>query len=181
MSFLDGLWDTVRGAAPSVAGTLAGTLTGIPAVGGAVAGIVRGICGGDGNDQSPLTELEAQAVQSNPDLLLEFKKQMADLEVRVLQEETKRLSIVNETMRAEANSESKAQRGWRPFNGYMFGITLFSDYFLSQIALAFMKVSVEWTHIPDAVYMLWSTVLGVSVASRGMEKAGGFKGMFGKK
>jgi hypothetical protein len=64
------------------------------------------------------------------------------------------------------------QRSWRPFNGFLFGITLFLDYLGSQVFTAIYKVPTGfiWEHIPSAVYVLWAMVLGVYVVSRGKEK-----------
>ena len=189
MDFLNNLWDTVRGIAPTIAGTLATTATGNPILGGAVSAAVRGILGKP-DDGSPIREDEAQEIVKNPELYLKLRTMLQNMELKKLQEETKRMEIVNQTMQAEAMSESKAQRGWRPYNGYLFGTTLFCDYFVAQIVLALAKSQIVWTHIPSEVYLLWSAVLGVTVASRGVEKiaktspisglAGILKSSFGK-
>lgn len=169
MEFLNTLLDTVRGVAPTVAGSLVGGAIGNPIIGGAVASIVRGILGKPDNG-SPVEELEAQEIIKNPEMYLKLRTMLQDMEIRKLQEQTKQMGLVNQTMQVEAMSESKAQRGWRPFNGFLFGITLFCDYFVAQIILALAKVTIEWQHIPPEVYMLWSAVLGVTAASRGAEK-----------
>lgn len=169
MDFLNNLLDTVRGVAPTIAGSLAGGATGNPIIGGAVASIVRGILGKP-DDGSPVNELEAQEIIKNPEMYLKLRTMLQGMEIKKLQEETKQMEVVNQTMQAEARSESKAQRGWRPFNGYLFGTTLFCDYFIAQIALALAKTSIEWQHIPPEIYMLWSAVLGVTSMSRGVEK-----------
>lgn len=169
MEFLSKLFDTVKGVAPTLASTITTAATGNPILGGIVASTIRGVLGKD-DDGSPISELEAQAVLKDPDMYLKLKVALQDIELKKLQEETKQISIVNETMRAESMSDSKAQRGWRPFNGYLFGITLFCDYMLSQILLACITTTYVWTHIPSAVYLLWSSVLGITAASRGAEK-----------
>lgn len=171
MGFLDRLWDVIKGAAPTVAGGVVTSLTGgNPIIGGLVAKTVRGLIG-KSDDGSALKEEEAMQLIQSPELYLKFKLEMANLEMESIRENTKRLEIVNETMRAESKSESKAQRGWRPFNGFMFGITLFCDYFVSQIVLAICQpTEFIWQHIPAGVYMLWTTVLGVTATSRGFEK-----------
>lgn len=169
MEFLSNLLDTVKGVAPTIAGSLVGGATGNPIIGGAVASIVRGILGKP-DDGSPIQETEAQQIIKNPELYLKLRTTLQELEIEELREKTKQMGIVNQTMQVEANSESKAQRGWRPFNGYLFGFTLFCDYFVAQIVLALAKVTIEWQHIPSEVYMLWSAVLGVTAVSRGAEK-----------
>ena len=169
MDFLSNLLDTVKGVAPTIAGSLAGGASGNPIIGGAVASIVRGILG-KSDDGSPIQESEAQEIIKNPELYLKLRTMLQEMEIKKLQEETKQMGLVNQTMQVEAMSESKAQRGWRPFNGFLFGITLFCDYFVAQIVLALAKVTIEWQHIPPEVYMLWSAILGVTAASRGAEK-----------
>jgi len=122
---------------------------------------------------------------SDPKLHLEFEKGMMDLQLALYQEDTKRLGMVNETMRAEAQSKSWSQRTWRPFNGFLFGITLFCDYFVAQIVFMALKAkytgfAFTWEHIPPSVYMLWATVLGVAAGTRGWEKVSSEKAKNGK-
>lgn len=112
----------------------------------------------------------AKALEENPQLALEFQQELHNYELGLEREQTKRLETVNQTMRAEAMSGSWAQRSWRPWNGFLFGITLFLDYVGSQIILAVMDSAWVWHHIPAGVYMLWTGVLGVAVISRGTEK-----------
>lgn len=47
---------------------------------------------------------------------------------------------------------------------------LFCDYFAAQIVLALAKSEFAWKHVPPEIYMLWTAVLGVTAASRGVEK-----------
>jgi len=170
MGFLNQLWDSMKGIAPTIAGGAVTTLTGgNPIFGAIVAKTVRGVLGAP-NDGTELKEVEAEQLMKNPELYLKFKAEIANLELEAMREDTKRLSIINTTMKAEAKSESVIQRSWRPFNGYMFGITLFCDYFISQIVANLINTDITWVHIPASVYMLWTTVLGVSATSRGFEK-----------
>lgn len=169
MEFLSNLFDAVRGVAPTVAGSIATGASGNPLIGGVVAAVVRGIIGAT-DDGSPLQEQEARQIMDNPELHLKLRNSLQELEIEKLREETKQIEVVNKTIRAEARSESKAQRGWRPFNGFAFGITLFCDYFLAQIVLALIKSSMEWVHVPSEIYILWSSILGITAGSRGIEK-----------
>ena len=114
-------------------------------------------------------------IMADPASQLEFEKAMMNLELELYREDTKRLETVNATMRAESESKSWAQRTWRPFNGFLYGITLFCDYFISQVIFMFIKAkyplfSFTWEHVPPAVYMMWATVLGVAAGTRGWEK-----------
>ena len=167
--FLSNLFDTIKGVAPTVAGGLAGGATGNPLIGGAVASIVRGILGRPDNRQ-PLQESEAQEIIKNPEMYLKLRTMLQEMEIKKLQEQTKQMGIVNQTMQAESESESTLQRIWRPVLGLMFGLMLFCDYFASQIVLALAKSEFAWKHVPAEIYMLWSAVLGVTAASRGAEK-----------
>lgn len=175
MDFLNNIWDAVRSVAPTVAGTLTTGATGNPLIGGAVASIIKSVLGKP-DDGKPVTEEEARELISKPELYLKFRTMMQEMEIKKLQEETKRVNIVNQTMQIESKSESKAQRWWRPYNGFLFGSTLFIDYILAQIIVAIIDpFKFVWIHVPDSVYMLWAMVLGVMGASRGFEKVAKMK------
>lgn len=169
MDFLSNLLDTVKGIAPTIAGTLATTATGNPIIGGAVSAAIRDILGKP-DDGSPILEAEAQEIIKNPEMYLKLRTMLQGMEIKKLQEETKQMGIVNQTMRAESESESTLQRIWRPILGLMFGFMLFCDYFAAQIVLALAKSEFVWKHVPPEIYMLWTAVLGVTAASRGVEK-----------
>ena len=117
-----------------------------------------------------MLEAEAQEIIRNPEMYLKLRTALQEMEIKKLQEETKHIGLVNQTMQIESRSESKIQRSWRPFNGFAFGITLFCDYFLAQTMLAILKSELVWVHVPSEVYILWSSVLGITVGSRGIEK-----------
>jgi hypothetical protein len=123
-------------------------------------------------------------INNNPEIALKFKEAMFEYQLAIEKEDTKRLEAVNKTMVAESQSKSKWQSSWRPFNGFMFGITLFCDYFVSQLALMSFAASgishtFVWQHIPAPVYMLWTGVLGVTAGSRGFEKVATTKALNG--
>jgi len=172
MSLLDQLWDTVKGIAPTVIGGVAGTFTANPIVGGLVGNAVRKVLGKP-ESSIPVTEEEAARVIQDPKLYVEFKMIMGQHEVEKLKEHTKQIEAVNKTMQTEVVSGKGWKAGWRPFNGYLFGGTLFIDYVGSQMFLALLKiwdVTYTWGHIPEGVYYLWLALLGITSASRGVEK-----------
>lgn len=114
-------------------------------------------------------------IMKDENLQLEFEKASMNLQIELYKEDTERLKSTNATMIEESKSKSFMQRAWRPFNGFLFGITLFCDYFVSQIVFMLVLAKYplfkfEWEHIPGGVYMLWASVLGVSAGSRGLEK-----------
>lgn len=130
-----------------------------------VVGIAKSVTGQDDPEKA------VNILKTNPEIALKFQKELHTYELTKIQEETKRLQIVNSTMQAEATSGKGIQAFWRPFNGILFGITLFCDYFISQIVLAISDPQFfTWQHIPGNVYSLWAMVLGVAAGSRGVEK-----------
>jgi hypothetical protein len=123
-----------------------------------------------------------EAIQADPQLVMQYKESLMDYQLAVAQEETKRLTVVNQTMQAESKSEHWPQYSWRPFNGFMFAITLFMNYGFPPIANMFIAVFGDTTtehlvpgSIPEFVFMAWASVLGVATYHRGRAKieAGG--------
>lgn len=176
MSLKDILLNSVKAVAPTL-------VSFVPGIGPVASAGLKTILDGMKQDKSETEEQVMERIAQDPALLAEVQKQAMQAEIEIEREKTKRLEAVNETMRAEAISESKIQRSWRPFNGYMFGITLFCDYFISQVVIAFafdkLPTGFIWSHVPNGVYMLWAMVLGVSVGSRGAEKVAKVKAQNG--
>ena len=99
--------------------------------------------------------------------------------LKMAQEDTKRLQAVNNTMQAESKSEHWPQWSWRPFNGFMFGITIFMNYGFPPIVNMFQpEAALSPADIPSDVFMAWGAVLGVTSWHRGVAKreASGNKG-----
>lgn len=131
---------------------------------------------GKADPESALKELE-----NNQEFAFKFQTAVMSHELAVMQEDTKRIQSVNETMREESKSEHWMQWSWRPFNGFMFGITLFMNYAFPQIINMFIRtlgtadkdgsfsLLIAGT-IPEFVFMAWASVLGVSAWHRGKEK-----------
>jgi len=112
-------------------------------------------------------------IMANPELHVEFEKASMNLEIEIAREDTKRLVSVNETMREELKAGG-IKGFWRPFNGMLFGITLFIDNILAQMVLMFVNtkynLELSWDPVNPAIYIFWAGVLGVSAHSRGKEK-----------
>lgn len=132
-----------------------------------------------------LSSQEAQSKIDNlsPEQLLELKKEIinsnSELIKAELENQTEQIGIINKTMRAEIKADDFWQRSWRPFNGFMFGISM-TIFFVSFIVLGFNAVS---GREPEMVKMIaelvfsflgivtvWGTILGISSYSRGKEK-----------
>lgn len=159
------------GIAPTIAKWLGGDKA--EAVAEQVAGIARSVTG-QSDAQSAV-----DAIKADPALALEFQKAWMATELAFEQEETKRQQMVNETMRAEAQSEHWPQWSWRPFWG-----------FISALAFLFVCVLCCWlgfeavrardmtalNMIPQLVAsfgLLFGTplaILGVASFKRGQEK-----------
>jgi len=178
--------------APTVAKWLGGDRAGEVAEN--VVGIAKKVTG----QEDPANAMEV--LRKDPQLALEYQRAVMDYQVRLEEEETKRMNMhldhmnkVNETMQTEVREGRGWKAGWRPFNGYLFGISIFCDYFLSQIILAIIKAitmasvtsktasavvnntlpasfTFDWVHIPESIYIFWALILGVSATSRGVEK-----------
>jgi hypothetical protein len=137
------------------------------------------------------------ALKDNPEVAVRFQEAINARDVEMAREDTKRIQAVNLTMQSEAKSEHWPQWAWRPFNGFLFGITLFMTYGLPPIVNMFTTafgtaktsiivdgtttVTEATTHliagtIPEWVFLAWASVLGVSAWHRGAgkrEAAGG--------
>lgn len=150
-----------------------------------VVGLAQAVTGKD-NAQAALA-----ALQADPEKLIEFQRQAGELEVRLYEEETKRLQAVNETIRAEAASSDKYVRRWRPTFGYIMAAT----WALQIVGTVAGLVYVVFTHpgnaadiltgigeVNGAMVAMWTvglSVIGVSVWKRSDDKrvaAGGDTG-----
>lgn len=81
-------------------------------------------------------------------------KDMATLDVQAIES-------VNKTMQAEASAEHWPSYSWRPYNGFLFGTTIFCTYFL----LPLFKIAPPT--IPESVWLAWGAILGVASYYRG--------------
>lgn len=126
------------------------------------------------------------ALRENPQAVLDLQRQMIAHENSLLQEETKRLEAVNETMRTEMASGDPYVRRWRPTWGYItaaawllqslaiggavggaVAATLASD---AAAARALLSGAAD---LLSALTVQWGvalTVLGVNVTSRSRDK-----------
>ena len=132
---------------------------------GKVISIANGALGGGIAPENLLAAMEQDSAAT-----LAFQKAANDLASKLYEEDTKRLKAVNITMQAESRSVSLAQRLWRPFNGFLFGISIWCDYFLAPIIISLTKSELNLAHVPMEVYLLWSSVLGVTAWGRTKEK-----------
>jgi hypothetical protein len=83
----------------------------------------------------------------------------------VIAAETAQLQAVNATMQAEAQAEHWPTYSWRPFCGFVFGVTFFGCYFV----LPLLKLPVP--SIPFEAWVALGSILGVASWFRGKAQA----------
>ncbi len=113
--------------APAVATSLGG-----PAIGGITAGAAAMVTSALGVRNTPAALVSALEDPVKREALVrlnnEHERELISIRLQAeaaqAQEETKRLSEVNQTMRAELATEGWWRTGWRPFNGWMLTASL---------------------------------------------------------
>lgn len=161
-------WSDIAGivgqAAPILGTLLAGPAGG--AVGALIASSLR-----VGNSAS-----EVSAALANPDAAVKLKQIEKDRQVElqglavahaanVLAAETASIGAVNTTMQAEAKAEHWPTYSWRPFCGFVFGVTFFGVYFV----LPLMRLPVPI--VPFEAWAALGAILGVASWFRGKAQA----------
>lgn len=159
--------DVIKSVLPWIGTALGGPLGGVAAE---AVGKVLGM------KDSTVENIKATLSGMPPEELVKLK--LAELEVQLkMQElgvksvfdlaelEVKSLSEVNQTMRVEAAAEHWPTYSWRPFNGFLFGITIFCSYFL----LPLLKIPTPV--IPNEVWLTWGGILGIASFFRGKAQA----------
>ena len=117
----------------------------------------------------------AKVKQAELENQVELRKLLVQARQNELAADTQRIQTVNETMQAEGKSEHWAQWLWRPYNGFMFGTTLFCNYAVPALVNSLV---LPWFHtpppqitpgiIPEWVFIAWGSVLGVTAWHRGV-------------
>jgi hypothetical protein len=147
-----------------------GTLIGGPAGAAVGALIASGLGVGNTPDEVSV------ALQTNPDAAVKLKQIEKERQVElqglavqhagnVLAAETAQVQAVNQTMQVEAKSEKWPTYSWRPFCGFVFGISFFGVYFV----LPLLKLPVP--SIPFEAWAALGAVLGVASWFRGKAQA----------
>jgi hypothetical protein len=144
-------------------GAIAPTVANIalPGSGPMLAGLMRAVTG-DSVD-IPLEQV-AKKIQTDPKLMVELEDIAMKREVGLAQVEATKLESVNATMRQESKSDHFMQYAWRPFNGFMFPITVFSAYVILPVCGVASPV------IPVSLIVGWLSILGVATVGRNKEK-----------
>jgi len=122
-----------------------------------------------------------EAIKQDPEQARKFRESLQEYELKKERERTKRLTQVNQTMRA-SYKESGWKSGWRPFFGYAFGVAWVSLFF-GLLGLLFyaaslgleeaIKFSSEMPQVIAAMTPLLGMglkVLGVAIRERSRDK-----------
>lgn len=177
--------ETVADAAPLVGGLLGG-----PA-GGAVGGLVARALG---SEESPDKVL--QAFQGDPEARAKLQKleqeHERDLLSMRLEAENTRLAEINKTMRAEYGHEGVYKSGWRPFIGWVFGLSILALVAAMVYAVVddpSIIANESFTGLLTWLFVTMAAVLGVNIDRRSRDKqvaagkspsGGVFKGLLGR-
>lgn len=96
---------------------------------------------------------------------LEMKRLGFDNVFKLAELETRNLEAVNKSIQAEAAAEHWPSYSWRPYNGFLFGTTIFGCYFV----LPLLKYPVPV--VPLEVWATWGGILGIASYFRGKAAA----------
>lgn len=166
---MDVNWKSVSAAVAKVA-PLLGTALGGPG-GTAIGALVAGVLGCEATPDAVTA-----AIATDPNAAMKLKQAELDHDTQLKQlafqqasnelaADTARIQAVNATMQAEAKSDHWPTFTWRPFIGFIFGITFFGVYFL---------LPVMGKPVPAVPYEAWVAiggVLGVASWFRGKMQA----------
>lgn len=162
IAILQKIIHAVAAVAPTVANIA------LPGSGTLVEGLMRAVTGD--NDRVPIEQV-AEKIQDNPQLMIELQRLAVEREIGLARAEaekakadTERIKAVNATMNAESKSEKWPQYAWRPFNGFLFGLSIVLIYFVLPLTGKMIPA------VPHEIWIGWGAVLGVTTWDRGKEK-----------
>jgi len=137
-----------------------------------VAGIVKTVTGTD-------DPTAAEAALKNPETLIKLKEALYGFQVKMAQEETKRIESVNQTMQAETQAKHWWSSAWRPFWGATSAVAFFACV-IGVLLLAWHAITENdpnaMAMIPPMIMQITllfgvpGAILGVASWHRGKEK-----------
>lgn len=163
---MSGFTDTLKVVAPWAITALGGPLAPV------IASIVSSVTGA--SKENVTETLESLSLTSEGRLKLQEIETAAQIKLaemgyaslQSLEEiKFKAIAEINATIRAETTAEKWPQYSWRPFNGFLFGITIFCTYFVLPLC------GVSSPTIPETVWVTWGLILGVASFFRGKMQA----------
>lgn len=155
---------------PTVVGLLAGKKAGNAAE--VISQTARALTGASTDDAA------LEALEGNPELMIKYKAAMNEHAATMYAEETKRLEMVNETMRVEYENVDPYVRRMRPTFGYAMIFCMVLMFITSTGVMLFSSVDKAIKVIIAYSSMQWIIVaglaaLGVYIKKRSDDKAGG--------
>lgn len=124
-------------------------------------------------DETSFQQASAQ-LKADPTKLLDYQKSVNEQALTVMAEETKRLAVINETIRAEVTSGDPYVRRMRPTFGYVMAATWGLQMAAVSYTVAFRpEMAAGVLNGVAATTTLWGiglAVLGVYVYKRSSEK-----------
>jgi len=153
------IFKTIAKSIGAIAPTVANLV--VPGSGPMLDSLMRAVTG----DRDSDIELVAARIQQDPKLMLELERVSMEREVGLAQVEAAKLETVNATMRMESRSEHWPQYSWRPFNGFMFPLTMFAAI------VVLPACGIEQPEMSMELVLGWLSILGVATVGRNRQKA----------
>lgn len=153
---------------------------GLPILGGAVGGpagvalgkvlsLAVGSSKGTPDDVLDILTNSSEALQKAKEFEATHQETLLKLtlehELEMRKADSVDIGNVNTTMQEEAKSDHWPTYSWRPYNGFLFGTTIFCCYFLLPL------LGIPIPVIPESVWLAWGAVLGVASWFRGKAQA----------
>lgn len=143
----------------------------LPGSGGVVNKLMDTVLKDNDIDINDMTDEEkAEVISKDPELLAGLKAKAMELEAEIAKAKNENMAQVNDTMKAELKDGNWFQKGWRPFNGYMFPISVLLIYVVIPIVEAYADNLILDVHVPEVLWIGWLSILGVAVHGRNKDK-----------
>ena len=111
--------------------------------------------------------LEGAGIISSPEAKAAAQEILLNHELKMVEHHTAQVEAINKTMRAELQSGTAWQRGWRPMLGWTLGLLVVNNYILLPYFAAWGLKPVE---IPLYVWNTLTVAVGIAAGTRGWEK-----------
>ncbi|WP_275289165.1 3TM-type holin [Halomonas elongata] len=152
--------ETVGKIAPVAGSALGGPL------GGAIGAVIADKLG---VKQSP--QAVGEAINADPEAAVKLREIEATAQAAEASERTKRLQSVNETMRAEVDSDSTLKAGWRGAVGWTFALSCLGV--MASVVWAMFQPGTDKAELINSalvVFGIMAAVLGIDINRVGKER-----------
>ncbi len=131
-----------------------------------------------GIDVKTIEQAQAAVESATPDQIYAIKQANYTFKLEMERLDVERLSIVNDTMRGESKSDKWWVSGWRPFTGFIFGLSFLAvTIFVCAITYKAASISPDpMSMIPQIIFNFTTLfaipggILGIASHHRGKEK-----------